>query len=42
MLENIQTLDIDVRLDNVNFRDRIEWDVSDPNNDPNEYAQIVS
>lgn len=38
MGENIQTIDIDVRLDNVNIRDRIEWDIGDCTNDPHQYA----
>ncbi len=38
MGENIQSIDIDVRLDNVNIRDRIEWDIGDCTNDPHQYA----
>jgi len=30
-----------VRLDNVNFRDKFEWDISDPKNDPIEFTDLL-
>lgn len=32
--ECLKVIEIDVRIDNVQFKDRFEWDINDINNNP--------
>ena len=36
--ENIRIIEIDVRIDNVCVRDNFEWDISNPENSPEDFA----
>ena len=36
--ENIRTIEIDVRIDNVCLKDNFEWDISSPDNNPEDFA----
>ena len=39
--ECIRTLEINVRIDNIGFRDRFEWDINDPNNSPEDFSILL-
>eukprot|EP01016_Furgasonia_blochmanni_P040451 TRINITY_DN5165_c0_g1_i8.p1 TRINITY_DN5165_c0_g1~~TRINITY_DN5165_c0_g1_i8.p1 ORF type:complete len:337 (-),score=31.12 TRINITY_DN5165_c0_g1_i8:236-1246(-) len=36
--EMIRVIELDVRIDNVTLKDRFEWDINDPNNNPEDFA----
>lgn len=40
--EHIRTLEIDVRIDNVCLRDNFEWDISNPDNSPEDFAVALA
>ena len=39
--ENIKVIKLDIRIGDMEYKDQIEWDVSNPDNDPEEFAQVV-
>ena len=32
--EMLRVIELDLRVENVCFKDRFEWDINDPNNNP--------
>ena len=39
--ENIRVIEIDVRIDNVCMKDHFEWDISNPDNCPEDFAILL-
>lgn len=39
--ECIRTIDIEVRIGNVCLQDRFEWDISEPDNSPEDFAELL-
>jgi hypothetical protein len=39
--ECIRTIEIDVRIDNICLRDRFEWDISETENSPEDFAELL-
>lgn len=39
--ECIKTLEVDVRIENIGFKDRFEWDINDPQNSPEEFSILL-
>ena len=39
--ECIRTLEIDVRIDNICLRDKFEWDISEQENSPEDFADLL-
>lgn len=35
-------IEIDIRIDNIQFKDRFEWDINDPLNSPEVFAHSLS
>lgn len=36
--ELLRVIDINIRINDMNFRDKFQWDINDPNNSPEEFA----
>lgn len=39
--ECIRTIEIEVRIGNVGIQDKFEWDISDPDNSPEDFADLL-
>ena len=39
--ECIKTIELDVRIDNICLRDRFEWDISEPENSPEDFGELL-
>eukprot|EP00828_Plagiopyla_frontata_P039040 TRINITY_DN5125_c0_g1_i1.p1 TRINITY_DN5125_c0_g1~~TRINITY_DN5125_c0_g1_i1.p1 ORF type:complete len:205 (+),score=28.65 TRINITY_DN5125_c0_g1_i1:258-872(+) len=39
--ELIKPIDIEVRIENISLKDRFEWDINDPDNSPEEFAECL-
>jgi hypothetical protein len=39
--ECIKTIEIDVRVDNICVKDKFEWDISDNENSPEDFAELI-
>lgn len=39
--ECIRTLELDVRVDNICLRDKFEWDISEQENSPEDFADLL-
>jgi SWI/SNF-related matrix-associated actin-dependent regulator of chromatin subfamily B protein 1 len=37
--EWLKTIELDIRVDKVNLKDRFEWDIANPNNSPEDFAR---
>eukprot|EP01017_Pseudomicrothorax_dubius_P026902 TRINITY_DN3041_c0_g1_i3.p1 TRINITY_DN3041_c0_g1~~TRINITY_DN3041_c0_g1_i3.p1 ORF type:complete len:257 (+),score=52.02 TRINITY_DN3041_c0_g1_i3:346-1116(+) len=37
-IELYRVIELDIRIDNISLKDRFEWDINDPNNNPEEFA----
>lgn len=37
--EMLKTIDLDIRVDNVQFKDQFEWDMNNPNNCPEDFIR---
>ena len=35
-------IELDIRIDNICLRDRFEWDINDSNNNPEEFAYLLT
>ena len=40
-LEQIRTLSINVRIGRVVYKDKFEWDINNPDNSPEDFAECV-
>lgn len=36
--EMIKTIELDLRIDNIQIKDQFEWDMNEPQNSPEEFA----
>jgi SWI/SNF-related matrix-associated actin-dependent regulator of chromatin subfamily B protein 1 len=37
----LKTIELDLRVDNIQLRDQFEWDLNDPQNSPEEFSSLL-